>query len=194
MRRLALAAAAALILAEPAVAQPAPAAPPPPPCATAEHRQLDFWVGDWELEFDLPNGGKGKATNRITRDAFGSCAIVEHFVQPGGGPGGADYVGGSYSAWDPQTGRWRQMWVDNAGTPFVLVGGPVSGQPHVFELVTTEPRGPTPDQRKIRRMIWEQVTPDSLVWRWQAQEADGGWSDSWVLRYRRKGTATTGGN
>ena len=193
MRRPALAVLAFGALAAPAAAQTAPSPPPPPPCSAPEYRQLDFWVGDWELEFDLPGGGKGSASNRITNDEFGPCAIVERFVQPGGGPGGADYVGGSYSAWDPQTGKWRQMWVDNGGTPFVLVGGPVTGQPHVFELHTTEPRGPA-GQVKPRRMIWESVTADSLVWRWQAREADGSWSDMWVLRYRRKGTAAPGGN
>jgi hypothetical protein len=74
------------------------------------------------------------------------------------------------------------MWVDNGGSPFVLTGGPVSGQPHVFELRTTEPRG----KGKIMRMIWQDVTPNAFTWRWQSQEADGTWADAWVIRYRRK--------
>lgn len=164
----------------------------PPPCSGREHRQLDFWVGDWELEFDLPNGQVGRAANRITRDEFGDCAIVEHFVQPAGGRAGGGYVGGSVSMYDAQLGRWRQMWVDNGGSPFVLVGGPVAGQDHVFEMVTTEPRGAR--DPAIHRMIWQDVKRDSLVWRWQARQADGSWQDRWVLRYRRKGTAQSGGN
>ena len=36
-------------------------------------------------------------------------------------------------------------------------------------------------------MIWEDVTPDAFVWRWQARQADGGWRDQWVIRYRRRG-------
>jgi hypothetical protein len=44
-----------------ALAADAPATPPPPPpsCSTAEYRQLDFWVGDWDAEFALPGGQLG---------------------------------------------------------------------------------------------------------------------------------------
>lgn len=176
----ALLAAALLAAAAPA---PAPAQPQGPPCAAPEYRQLDFWVGDWDLEFTNPDGSIGKAENRITRDDFGACVITERFRQPGGGPGGADYIGGSYSIYDQQTKSWRQMWVDNGGNIFDLRGGPVAGQRHSFELVNVEPRGPNAD---TMRMIWQDVTPDSLVWRWQRREPDGSWSDRWVLRYRRK--------
>lgn len=165
-------------------AQTAPPSPATPACSAPEFRQLDFWTGDWDLEFDQAAGQPpGRASNRITKDEFGACVITEHFVQPGGAPGGSDYIGSSWSIWDPQIGKWRQTWVDNQGGVFVLTGGPVVGQDHVFELVTTEPRGAT--NPTIYRMIWEDVTADSLVWRWQLRQADGSWSDSWVLRYKR---------
>lgn len=159
--------------------------PSPAPCSGPEYRQLDFWAGDWDAEFDGGNGQIGHASNRITKDEYGACAISEHFVQPGGAAGGGDYIGGSYSMYDPVTKQWRQMWVDNGGAPFVLVGGPVSDQPHVFELRTTEPRG----KGKIMRMIWQDVTPATFTWRWQSQEADGAWKDAWMIRYRRKGAS-----
>lgn len=155
------------------------------PCSTGEYRQLDFWVGDWELEFTNPDGSIARAENRITRDEFGDCVIAEHFRHAGGAPGGGNYDGASFSMFDRQTGRWRQMWVENGGTTVTLEGGPVSGQRHVFELRSTEPRGATP---RMMRMIWEDVTPTSLTWRWQAQQSDGSWSDSWAIRYRRRGT------
>ncbi len=166
-----------------AQAQTAPAAPP---CSGPEYRQLDFWVGEWDLEFIQQDGSVGKATNRITRDEYGSCAISEHFVLPGGGAGGADFMGGSYSIYDAQTKSWRQMWVDNSGGMFDLRGGPAKGQPHRFELVTVEPRGP---EKATLRMIWEDVTPDSLTWRWQSRSQDGSWKDRWVLRYKRRAPA-----
>lgn len=186
MRKLIAALAGAAFLTPAASgAQTPPPAPAAPPCSTPEFRQLDFWVGDWELEFSQGAGQPpGRASNRITKDAFGACVITEHFLQPGGGAGGTDYIGSSWSIWDPQIGRWRQTWVDNGGSVFVLTGGPVVGQDHVFELVTTEPRGAT--NPTVRRMIWEDVTADSLVWRWQSRQADGSWADSWVLRYKRR--------
>jgi len=157
-------------------------APPPAPCSTPEYRQLDFWVGDWELEFTAADGSLGRATNRITVE-HGGCVIAERFVQPGGRPDGSDYTGTSSSIYDAQTTSWRQMWVDNGGAVFDLRGGPVVGERHVFELVNIEPRGPA---GATLRMIWEDVTKDGLTWRWQARADDGSWSDRWVLRYRRK--------
>lgn len=183
--RASLAALAGLAAVSGASAQTPPAAPAGPPCSAPEYRQLDFWVGEWDLEFDqAPGQPVGRARNSITRGEYGPCVIIERFVQPSGAPGGGDYLGASYSMYDAQTRQWRQMWVDNGGSPFVLTGGVVVDQDHVFELVTTEPRGaPNPT---VRRMIWQDVTADSLVWRWQSRQADGTWSDLWVLRYTRR--------
>jgi len=177
---------AALVCPPAAQAQNAPAAPP---CSGPEYRQLDFWVGEWDLEFTQPDGSVGKASNRITKDEYGTCAIAEHFVQPGGGPDGSDFIGGSYSIYDAQTKSWRQMWVDNAGGMFDLRGGPVTGQRHRFELTNIEPRGP---KKAPLRMIWQDVSADSLTWRWQKGNPDGSWVDLWVLHYKRRTPAGKG--
>ena len=63
---------AALVCPPAAQAQNAPAAPS---CSGPEYRQLDFWVGEWDLEFTQPDGSVGKARNRITKDEYGTCAI-----------------------------------------------------------------------------------------------------------------------
>ena len=193
MRRLIPTLAAAMVAAS-ASAQSTPAATPAappaaapaqlagPPCANPEFRQLDFWVGEWDLEFTQADGSIGRAENRITKDEYGACVIAEHFRQPGGNADGRDYVGTSHSTYDVQTKSWRQTWVDNGGSWFDLRGGPVAGQKHVFEFVNLEPRGPA---GLSMRMIWEEVTPNSLVWRWQAKQGEA-WQDRWVLRYRRK--------
>jgi hypothetical protein len=185
--RMSLAAFAGLsrVAAPSAGAQTVPAPPASPPCSAPEYRQLDFWVGEWDLEFDqAPGQPMGRARNTIRKDEYDGCAIVERFVQPGGAAGGGDYLGTSYSSWDPQIGKWRQMWVDNGGATFVLTGGPVQGADHVFELVTTEPRGAS--GATVRRMIWQDVSADALVWRWQSRQPDGSWQDTWVLRYKRR--------
>jgi len=183
MKRLIIAFAALSAAGVAAAQSPTPA----PACSTPEYRQLDFWVGEWDAEFTNPDGSIGRGRNRITRDEYGDCVIAEYFRQPGGNPGGGDFLGTSYSIYDRLTRSWRQMWVDNQGSMFDLRGGPVSGQRHSFELVNVEPRGNPP---RSMRMIWADVTPDSFVWRWQAQQPDGGWSDQWVIRYRRRGAAT----
>jgi hypothetical protein len=178
MVRLAVLAAAAGLFAaaqSPALAQTPPAAPT---CDAPEFRALDFWAGDWDLDFDASPGVLGHASNHITRDEYGGCVIAEHFEQAA-----THYRGGSYSIYDRAAHVWRQTWVDNQGGVFTLVGGPVTGQPYVFELRTTDRVGPG---HQLMRMIWQDVTPDRLTWRWQAQQADGAWKDSWVLRYKRR--------
>ena len=150
-----------------AVAQPAAAAAR---CAGPEWRQLDFWVGDWVAEWD----GSQKGT---TRDEFGDCVIYERFTADDG-----SLKGMSVSTWRPVTRQWRQTWVDDGGGHFNLVGGPVTGQPHIFELVNELP---TPQPNTLR-MIWQDVRPDSFTWRWQAQKPGATeWTDQWVIRYRR---------
>jgi hypothetical protein len=164
------------LAAAPAATPPPP--PPPPACSTAEYRQLDFWVGDWDAEFALPGGKTGHAVNRITRNEYGDCVIAEHFEQ-------ADiaYVGASLSMYDPSRKKWVQTWVDNGGGYITLIGGPVQGQPYSFELVTVEPKGP---KQVYSRMIWQDVKPDSFTWRWQARQEDGSWADSWAINYKRR--------
>jgi hypothetical protein len=163
----------------PAVATAASAAaqPQPKPCSAPDYRQLDFWVGEWALEYDRPDGTVGTATNTITKDEYGSCVIVEKFAMPNG------YKGTSYSVYDREKKHWRQMWVDNQGGTFTLVGGPAQDKGHVFELRTLEPTG---REQLMRRMIWEDVSPGQLTWRWQALQSDGRWKDDWVLRYVRR--------
>jgi Protein of unknown function (DUF1579) len=157
----------------------APPTPPAPACSNPEYRAMDFWVGDWDLTFDAGDGRVGRASNRITRDEFGDCVISEHFEQPDTG-----LVGASHSTYDRSRKQWVQTWVDNGGGYITLVGGPVEGQPHSFELRTIEPRGAA---RKHFRMIWQDVKANSLTWRWQQLQEDGGYVDSWVLHYRRRG-------
>ena len=165
------------VLAALALAAPAASAQQagPPPCSSAEYRQLDFWTGEWELSFTRPDGKPGKARNVIRKDELGPCVVSEYFTTTG-------MNGRSYSMYDPKKKIWRQMWVDDNGGSFVLAGGPVAGQPHIFQFTTTEKIG---SPAGFKRMIWEKVEKDSLVWRWQGQQDDGSWKDLWVLNYRR---------
>lgn len=162
-----------MALAMPACAQGAA------PCAGPEFRQLDFWVGEWDLSWDNPDGSVGQGHNSITRSEFGDCVIFEHFDGPG-------LVGISVSTYFAPMQVWRQTWVDDQGGYYALVGGPVEGEEYSFlfensRLVETAP---------YARMIWQDVSADALVWRWQQKrEAGDEWSDAWVIRYARAAAA-----
>jgi hypothetical protein len=147
------------------------------PCASPEHRQMDFWLGAWDVRWDeSPSTPAGQGTNTITRE-YGGCVIQEAFD---GGPATNNLIGHSVSVFHAPLGLWRQTWVDNQGGYFALSGGPVGED---FVLVNTR----LADAAPHLRMRFEDITPDSLTWRWQAS-ADGGaiWSDSWVIFYTRQ--------
>jgi hypothetical protein len=158
--------AACLMLAPFAAAQT-----PPPGCASPEARQLDFWVGEWDVTW----ANNGKARNRVTRILDG-CVILEQFD----GTPGTKLMGHSVSTFDRTTKRWRQTWVDNTGAYLDFTGGIEDGR-MVFA------REAERDGKKFRqRMVFEDVRADSLKWLWQRSD-DGGatWKTQWEIDYRR---------
>ena len=83
----------------------------PEPCASPEHRQFDFWLGEWEVrEVDKVAGA-----NRISR-ILGGCALREEWTGAGGGQGT------SLNVYDPARRRWHQTWVDGKGLVLLLEG------------------------------------------------------------------------
>ena len=99
-------------------AQPAPVATPaPPPCQSAEHRQFDFWLGEWEV---FRPDGRRAGTNRIA-STMGGCALHESWTSADGAHGE------SFNAWEPNAGEWHQTWVDDSGLLLRLDGGVEDG-------------------------------------------------------------------
>lgn len=174
LTRFSIAAAMLLGHASTATAQTAPAQPA---CAGPQHRALDFWVGEWIAEWEQ-DGKKGTGTNRITKDEYGSCVIIERFRFDDG-----SFNGLSISTYRPGIKQWRQTWVDDQGGYFDFFGGPVASGDHIFALENKRPVETLPFQR----MIFQDVKPDSFIWRWQRRaKVSEPWADSWVIRYRRK--------
>jgi len=179
MMRPAFALAAALGLAAPALAQESPD-PADPGCAAEEYRQLDFWVGDWSLAWTNPDGTSGEGHNEISLQ-YRDCVVYEQFSAPE-----MDFYGMSVSTYDAPLGVWRQTWVDDQGGYIDLVGGPAEGEAHDFEMEAVR----LTDDAPHMRMIWQDVTDDSLTWRWQGRDSgSAAWEDRWVIRYQRAGAS-----
>lgn len=169
-----------------ATGETAPAGPPRAtatgPCDSPRERELDFWLGDWELRWPggqggAPEGRAGTGTNRVTRILDG-CVIHERFHNDVTGLDGQ-----SWSTFDPRTEEWKQTWVDDQGSYLTFSGGIDDG---VMALYA--PERATPEGRPFQmRMIWTDVSEDSLTWRYQ-RTVDGGamWTDMWVISYERR--------
>jgi hypothetical protein len=143
-----------------------PAASPAPasgasPCSAPEHRQFDFWVGEWEVR---DAQGQLAGTNTITR-VLGGCALHESWKGSGG------MSGNSVNAYDAGRRQWHQTWVDDQGGLLVLDGSFADGR-----MVLSS--GPVPSRREpgvmvTHRITWQQFADRRVRQLWEATR-DGG--------------------
>ncbi len=135
--------------------------PPPAPCATPEHRQFDFWVGEWTVT--TPDG-QPAGTSRI-ESVLGGCALLEHWTSARGGGGKSLTL---YVAADKQ---WNQTWVDAAGNRIVFTGG-LDGARMVLGNAWTGEGGKamrselswTPQPGEAVRQVWRQSEDGGATW------------------------------
>jgi hypothetical protein len=147
---------------------------PSRPCDTPQHREMDFWLGDWEAEY-VQNGVRAKSRNRVTKTLDG-CVVQEEFT---GAPGIA-LDGRSWSMFDRASGQWKQTWVDNSGSYLDFSGGVVDGN-RVFARQLVR-QGRTIHQR----MVFRDVSADAFKWLWQrSDDAGASWKTAWEIDYRR---------
>lgn len=167
-------AAFALALAAQQPAQPsAPPAPRPPACETAEHRQLDFWVGSWDV---YPTGTDRMVARSLIERRYAGCAIRENWM-PMQGQGG-----GSFSAWRPESRQWRQTWVDSSGGWVEFTGGIVNGA----MVLTGNWRGVNgPGQDGLVRVTYSREAGGAVRQHGEVS-TDGGttWAPSFDFTYR----------
>jgi hypothetical protein len=156
-----------------------------PACASAEHRQFDFWIGEWDVAIRARQSptattwGEAKGTQHIEA-ILGGCAIAEHFAAEGPAQ---PWAGKSYSAWQPQLGKWRQTWVDDGGSYIALTGGVENGVMTLYG----EPRTGKDGTSFQMRMVFQNVTASSLLWEWQRSTDE--WKTSTVMMaidYKRR--------
>jgi hypothetical protein len=153
-------------------------ATPPDPCAAAQQKQLDFWVGEWDLTW--PGAKEGQfdhGTNSIKRVLDG-CVVQENFSAGTSG----HLRGTSVSIFDGVTGKWKQTWVDNEGGYLDFTGGVADGQ-MILQREASRPDG----TKNLQRMIWKNVTANELDWSWESS-TDGGktWQVQWPIHYKRR--------
>jgi len=165
----------ALCLAQGTFAQPAP---PPPSCQSAEHRQFDFWVGDWEVR---TADGKLAGTNRIER-ILNDCVLLENWQ------GSKGSAGKSFNMYFGRDKTWRQTWVDGNGGRLDLSGG-LDGSDMVLAGEM-----PGRDGSSVRHEIrWTPLEDGRVKQYWRVLPAGKDkWQDAFVGFYSRKAEAPRG--
>jgi hypothetical protein len=149
-------------------------AAPPPACSQPEHRQFDFWVGEWEVT--APNGTRA-GTNRI-RLIHGGCALQEEWT------GRTGFTGTSINAFNTSTQGWHQTWIGSDGMLLQLDGSLKNGS---MEL--TGATVGTNGTRTMHRIRWTPLggQPARVRQLWESS-TDGGtnWSVAFDGTYTRK--------
>jgi hypothetical protein len=141
-------------------------------CTAPEHRQFDFWVGDWDVSNPA---GKPAGRNRI-EPILGGCALRETWTGAGGSRGT------SYNAWDSQRRRWHQTWVDNGGLVLRL-DGEFAGGKMVLSGETLDSTGTT----VLNRITWQQMAPGAVRQLWEVSMDRGKtWRTVFDGRYRKR--------
>ena len=144
---------------------------PPAPCSQNEHRQFDFWIGEWEVR---DASGKLQGHNTI-EPILGGCVLKESWRGTSGN------VGESFNLYDKQAGHWHQSWVDNDGTLLKLDGGL-----HDNAMVMQGPGKAQDGSGLMNRITWTPLEDGRVKQHWQTSH-DGGetWSDAFVGFYAR---------
>ena len=154
----------------PAPAPPAPTSRPPG-CTAAEHRQFDFWIGEWQVTDSARTRTMGSSI--ITAEESG-CMLRERWTGGGG-------TGQSMNFYDRRNGQWHQVWVASGGGVLRLSGG-LDGTSMVLEGEGVSPTG-----APVRNRIAWTPQPDGRVRQLWSTSSDGGntWRpgfDGWYAR------------
>lgn len=156
----------------PAAASAGQATPTPAPCASKEHHQFDFWIGEWDVT--TPDG-KPAGHSRI-EGVLGGCALLEHWE----GAGGAS--GKSLSLYVAADRQWNQTWVDGQGDRIVLTGGFEGGR------MVLRNAWKAADGKAMRsELAWTPGADGSVRQVWRESNDDGAtWTTTFDGLYRRR--------
>jgi hypothetical protein len=162
---------AALFVLLSVLASASQAATPPAPCTSAEHRQFDFWIGEWRVK--TPDGTVA-GINRITNE-YGGCVLHEHYAT------GRGYSGESLNVYDAARKVWHQTWVDDSGLLLTLEGH-WNGKSMVLEGLAPDAKGIMTKQR----ISWTPGADGSVRQLWETADEKGAWTVAFDGNYTKK--------
>jgi len=171
--------------------QPAAPATPPKPfdCSAPEHRQFDFWIGEWDV---TPNQGaqgapsaQGAArqpASNVVEKAHNGCVIIENWDDRVG------QTGQSFNVFDRVTRQWHQTWVDSNGGLHQYWGGLKDGNMVFMGEVPLPPASRFQGRRTVR-LSFIPMGPDKVRQFSESLNSDGTWSVNYDLIYTRRAKA-----
>jgi len=143
------------------------------PCMySAEARQFDFWVGDWDV-FNI--AGQKVGINSIQFFSNG-CGLMENWTSALGGDGK------SINFYDAGTQKWYQSWIGSGGGA-LLYSGSFSGGAMRFEGFTIGQDG----KKTLQKLTFFKVDENTVRQLAETSSDDGKtWTVSYDFKYVRK--------
>jgi hypothetical protein len=137
-------------------------------CTAAEHRQFDFFVGNWLV---ADRSGRVLGTATVTKE-YGGCVSIEKWR----GVGDAD-EGLGVAGYRPESRSWHRDFADETGVVLAL-DGRWDGTAMVMAGTDYHDR----DHTRAHRISWTPRSDGSVEQRWQTS-IDGG--RSWRVHLDR---------
>jgi tetratricopeptide (TPR) repeat protein len=147
------------------------------PCAArAEHRQLDYWIGEWDVKSTAQNQAAGTSSIQLI---LGDCVVLENWT------GASGTNGKSFNFFNSATGRWQQTWVDDKGGLLEFTGSYKDGAMHYAATTTIKGR------KVLQRMTLFNLSATEMR-QLGEQSTDEGktWSVMYDLTYHRRKAST----
>jgi tetratricopeptide (TPR) repeat protein len=143
------------------------------PCVhLPEYRQLDFWIGEWDVVNTQGQSLAGASSVQLILD---QCVILENWT--GGG------TGKSFNHYDTRLKKWIQDWVDSQSTSVHFEGSAdKAGVMHYYADDLD------PQNKPIKRHLQFMPIDKDHVRQFSQASSDGGktWSPQYDFTYIRK--------
>jgi hypothetical protein len=151
------------------------AADDPEPCSTnVESRQLDYWLGNWNIA--VPGRTADNNSKSKVHLALNKCVLIESWED------GKGHAGENIFAYSAENKRWYGLFADNRGHIHVFVDGKVSSGSAEFFGPSRGPNG----EAVLHRIKVVRVSPDKVEQLWEKSTDNGAtWTEVFRGEYSR---------
>ncbi|MGH7467319.1 MAG: hypothetical protein ACRENP_04970 [Longimicrobiales bacterium] len=147
----------------------AAAAQTPTGCKETQHRQFDFWIGEWTVT----NAAGQTMGHNVIRSILDGCALEESWTGARGGNGK------SFNFFE--RGRWHQVWVSNSAGGILRLQGALETGAMVMTGESSGPNG-----QVLNRIRWEKLEGGKVRQTWDVSSNGGQtWQTSFQGVYSR---------
>lgn len=148
----------------------------PAGCNSAQQRQFDFWIGEWDVS---PTGSPTMVVGESTISRSAQGCVIEEYWRPYRGA-----EGHSLNGFDAADGHWHQYYLDATGRQTLYRGDLRDG---VMYMDNVSGAGPGVVAGTRARMNFRALDANTVrQWGENLDAATNAWVVTWDLTYTRR--------